>query len=287
MDVGYDDHPQILRAGWEGAVVFERLIRLMGRRGFDGVIPPEYLDADYLARSWAIPIRIVTRGLASIIEVGLITPEGEIPGWGKWKPTSIERTRRYREKLNSSLSNELDALSASLNVTDVTVTRGASQTQTVTSDQTRPDQIREEKTSHLEFECAQGTAPGAPSQEARRTSPRDKKGQSPEAIEVATYLLDAIRSHTPDFTPVGGDDDATRAKWARDIDKAIRVDGRTPERLRKAIDWIHRTPGKGEFWRPNVMSGKKLRDQYETMRAQAANPVPGKKAEPVRVIPDL
>lgn len=87
---------------------------------------------------------------------------------------------------------------------------------------------------------------------------------SPEALDLAAYLLDAIRVHTPDTTADG--EDASR--WAKDIDLALRADGRTPEAIRAVIDFAHRSPA-GAFWRPNIRSGKKLREKFETLRAQA------------------
>jgi hypothetical protein len=82
-----------------------------------------------------------------------------------------------------------------------------------------------------------------------------------DALEVAEHLATRIREHTPDAK--------TNAQgWARDIDLAMRQDGRTADQLKAAIDWAHCTP-EGSFWQGNVLSGKKLRDQFDTMRIQA------------------
>ncbi len=100
---------------------------------------------------------------------------------------------------------------------------------------------------------------------------RQKRAATPPsdaALEVSRYLLEAIRSWNPEFAPQGGDEAAVK-RWARDIDLALRNDpGRTPERLRAAIDYAHRGAG-ADFWRPNILSGKKLREKYDTMSAQA------------------
>jgi uncharacterized phage protein (TIGR02220 family) len=125
MDVNYDSHPQILQAGWEGAIVYERIIRIMGLRDFD-TLPRQYLEAEYLSRVSMVPVTIVTKGIEAIKSVGLITEDGVIPGWEKWKPqTSKERTRRWRERENNRL-----AVACDVTVTPVTL---------VTA---RPDQIR-------------------------------------------------------------------------------------------------------------------------------------------------
>lgn len=100
--------------------------------------------------------------------------------------------------------------------------------------------------------------------------PAKARGPSADACEVAAYLLGAIRSHKPDARD-------SSALWAKDIDKAIRIDGRTPARLRAAIDFAHRN-GTEMFWRANLLSGAALREQCERLEIQAASRV----AAPVR-----
>ena len=45
----------------------------------------------------------------------------------------------------------------------------------------------------------------------------------------------------------------------------IDKDGYTPAQIRAAIDWAHAD----DFWRSNILSAKKLRAQYDTLRLQA------------------
>lgn len=77
---------------------------------------------------------------------------------------------------------------------------------------------------------------------------------------VATYLHEKILSEKANFKKPNID------LWVKDIEKAIRIDGRTEQELIGCIDWIY-TPD-GEFWIPNIMSGKKLRDQFDKMESQ-------------------
>ena len=85
-----------------------------------------------------------------------------------------------------------------------------------------------------------------------------------EAQKVASYLLEKILLWKPNFkTP-------SLNNWAKDIDLAIRVDKRTPQELINAIDWIY-TSKRGEFWKPNILSAKKLRDKFDTLELQAMN----------------
>jgi hypothetical protein len=122
--------------------------------------------------------------------------------------------------------------------------------------------------------------------EGDREGDRDLRGgtktrKSPplEALEIAQYLYDAIREHTPSFMA-----DAKPATigsklegWARDIATGMRQDGITADGAKLAIDAAHRDP-KDSFWHANLLSGRALRKQYENLRirgqkaARAADP---------------
>lgn len=81
------------------------------------------------------------------------------------------------------------------------------------------------------------------------------------AVRIANYLHTKILSVNESFSKVNID------SWANDIDKAIRLDNRTEEQLVACIDWIYKD-SKGSFWIPNIMSGKKLREKFDTMNMQ-------------------
>lgn len=106
------------------------------------------------------------------------------------------------------------------------------------------------------------THPRSRPQSQSRLRLPDQEGPSAEAVEVAAYLLAAIRSHKPDVK------DGSEV-WAKDIDKAIRLDARTPERLRAVIDFAHRSTS-DFFWRGNLLSGAKLREHFDRLEIQAA-----------------
>jgi DNA-binding Lrp family transcriptional regulator len=65
---------------------------------------------------------------------------------------------------------------------------------------------------------------------------------------------------------------STLRKWAKDIDRAIRLDGRTREQLISVIDYIH---DKDTFWVANIKSGKKLREQFDTLWYRMSNDTSG------------
>lgn len=108
----------------------------------------------------------------------------------------------------------------------------------------------------------------------KRVPARKPAEPSDEAKQVAAYLANAIRSHSPEYSPRGGLEAAV-ANWARDIDLAIRIDKRSPDQLRRVIDFAHRNP-RDTFWRANLLSGEKLRAKCADLdlRAKPAKPTP-------------
>lgn len=81
-----------------------------------------------------------------------------------------------------------------------------------------------------------------------------------EPREVAYYLYEKILTVQPNAK-------LNPESWIKDIEKAIRLDGRTKYGLIACIDWMYN--GGGDFWIPNVMSGNKLRHKYDQMEIQA------------------
>ena len=79
--------------------------------------------------------------------------------------------------------------------------------------------------------------------------------------QISEYLLEKIKTINPSFKQ------PNLKIWLRDIDLAIRVDGRTVEELTQCIDWIYSPTG--TFWQKHILSGKKLREKYDTMYMQA------------------
>ncbi len=76
---------------------------------------------------------------------------------------------------------------------------------------------------------------------------------------IARDLYDKICSVNPTFK---GDWN----KWTSDIEKMLRIDGRTLAEAQDCLEWIY---SKGTFWIPNIMSGKKLREKFDQMNMQS------------------
>lgn len=109
---------------------------------------------------------------------------------------------------------------------------------------------------------ATGQGEGSGAKPARRARVAKAPPVSPAAEELSVDLAEAIKSHAPLFATTLARMDG----WARDIDLALRVDGRSPEQLRAVIDYVHRSSE--TFWRANVLSGKKLRAKFDAIAIQ-------------------
>ncbi|WP_289281534.1 MULTISPECIES: helix-turn-helix domain-containing protein [unclassified Methylophaga] len=83
------------------------------------------------------------------------------------------------------------------------------------------------------------------------------------ARRVANHLHKKLTEEIPEASTVKPE------SWITEIERAIRLDGRTEEQLINIIDWIYSA---GTFWIPNIQSGKKLREKYVTMVAQSRRP---------------
>jgi hypothetical protein len=53
-------------------------------------------------------------------------------------------------------------------------------------------------------------------------------------------------------------------RWAGDIGRMIRIDGRTPERIEAVIRWCRKDP----FWSANILSAAKLRKHFDRLELQ-------------------
>lgn len=91
----------------------------------------------------------------------------------------------------------------------------------------------------------------------------DKALELEEAMQLARYLRAKIVEKFPNNR--SGDTEAKLKRWAVDIDKMIRIDKRTPEAVKNAIDFAMND----NFWCNNIWSGEKLRKHYDSLEAKA------------------
>lgn len=80
------------------------------------------------------------------------------------------------------------------------------------------------------------------------------------AIKIADFLFKNIRKINPSFK------EPNLEAWSKDIELALRIDKRTEQELVDCIRWIYTS--EGSFWQKNILSGKKLREKFDTMNMQ-------------------
>lgn len=89
-----------------------------------------------------------------------------------------------------------------------------------------------------------------------------KNPSSPEAFRLSGVLADLIQENNPCNTNLNNRKrDATVARWAADVDRLIRLDGKSPEEIERVIRWSQRD----SFWKSNILSGVKLREKWNQL----------------------
>lgn len=86
-------------------------------------------------------------------------------------------------------------------------------------------------------------------------------------LKISEYLLAHILNTNPQFKQP-----TNLNEWAKDIDLAMRRDGRTETQLIDCINWIY--SDQGAFWQKNILSGKKLREKFDQMNMQVITAQP-------------
>ncbi len=89
-----------------------------------------------------------------------------------------------------------------------------------------------------------------------------RKIPSFEAIQLAQKLREAIGSRDPTARAARKND---LSAWAKEIELLLTIDKRTPEEVTAAIVWSQQPQS---FWGPLVLSGKKLREKFDTIAGQ-------------------
>lgn len=83
-------------------------------------------------------------------------------------------------------------------------------------------------------------------------------GLQPDVPRLCDLLADLIEANGSKRPPVG-------KTWHTEMDRLLRIDGRTPEQVERAIRWCQADA----FWRANILSVPTLRKQYDRLRLAA------------------
>jgi DNA-binding transcriptional regulator YhcF (GntR family) len=76
-----------------------------------------------------------------------------------------------------------------------------------------------------------------------------------DAFRLSELLLNLILERKPDFKK------PNLQSWSKHIDRMVRLDKRTPERIEAVIRWSQKEP----FWQNNILSAEKLRDKFDQL----------------------
>jgi len=88
-----------------------------------------------------------------------------------------------------------------------------------------------------------------------------------EAYKLSQYLLDSIVNWDPDHKYASNP--PSLKSWVKDIERAMRLDGRTYKQLKFIIAYIYKANGEhSAFWAGNIESGKKLRKHFDKIKNQ-------------------
>lgn len=83
-----------------------------------------------------------------------------------------------------------------------------------------------------------------------------------ESYNIASFLCRCIADRQPRSEPARQPDRCIK-RWAPDVDKIHRLDGRPWDDIHKILKWSQQNL----FWRKNIMSGAKLRKQFDALEA--------------------
>jgi len=89
----------------------------------------------------------------------------------------------------------------------------------------------------------------------------------PEVVDLCNYLADWIERNGSKRPSVG-------KRWLQACRLLIDTDGRTPEQVRRAIDWCQHDG----FWKSNILSMPKLREKYDQLRLRAEQEREGRRS---------
>lgn len=112
--------------------------------------------------------------------------------------------------------------------------------------------------------CIQNVDPGKVREgkvsEGERREEDPVKPVHPKAIALSSLLFTLHKDQDPKYNV----STTQLANWSSDIEKIARLDGRGYDDIERVLRWA-KADG---FWRPNIMSGKKLREKFPTLYAQ-------------------
>ena len=244
-------NPKVLGAGWPAREVYLYLLFRNRAGGYDGKLPARELNG--ASTLLGLDAATYQEAVDALVHNELLAVEQNtlnIVGWDEeWRApqSDAERVRRYRAKKKREKKARNDESRTRSLHGNVHVA--------VREEKSRVEESREEKSvstsSHTE----------------RRARSKLPTKPDPVAFDVAGELARLIAERLPG-TRTAKQVAESASRWWRDIEKLHRIDGQSWERIREVMEWSQRDP----FWQANIMSGAKLRKQFDTLQAQMLRP---------------
>lgn len=149
----------------------------------------------------------------------------------------------------------------------------------------RPTQYIEEKKLLLQndnksYSLSSGLAVAQPEENRREENRREEIAKSKKIsidkvdIKLSELLRDEIKRNMPTFK------EPNIEMWANHVRLMREQDDRTEEQIDFIIKWAQ----KSDFWRPNILSTKKLREKFDTLVGQAKRDISISQAKKVKII---
>ena len=95
----------------------------------------------------------------------------------------------------------------------------------------------------------------------KTSCPRSKKRYSDDDMRLANLLSELITKNKPDRKV---ESTAIRESWANACRMMREIDNRTPSNIEAVVRWCQ----SDEFWRRNILSFSKLREQFDRLELQ-------------------
>ena len=258
-----------MKNGKEYQILYLKLCLLSlkndGALMFKGMIPYDFSMISTLTNMSIDTVKMALElfkkiGLVTVTDTGTIYMS-DIQLLIGQSTTEAERQQKYRQRITNDVTNV---------TTNVQQLYNKSSNKSTTNEHQLYNKSSNKSTTNghqrLEIEI----------RDKRLDSPKPAASDVPtEAITLSQLLVFLHQSNIDSkYNPAGKQVE----KWAEDIDKLNRLDGRSWKEIEEVIRWVKTS---GNFWAANIMSGSKLREKFPTLTAQCRSPSQVKGAKPV------
>ncbi len=258
VEIGNDVMSQLIQAGLSGtewSLTFAVIQRLRCRGG--NAVSISLLEFHDLVR---LDEEAIRKGLKTLRERNILVQQ-EPPSfikpaswsfnenWQSWAPSGSRRVLFQHTPPQQHTESPIPAQRGVLSQHTVSLSAARPEVAVNSRNSPRaaplPEPSRINNKKHVyRFEKNKSSPPATPTTEAR---------------VLASQLRDALRARDPK-SRAGRTEDLS--DWALDIELLMSADQRSSDEIRRVIDWCQ---SPGSFWGPHILSGKKLREKFDTL----------------------